>query len=396
MLSRLLLCLLATTALASVAHAADPTPVRITVIADLDDDIYDARSGRGGVDATRMAVADFGGSVLGRPIAVDALNDHNKAAEAPALATKAYDAGADLLMDVQNSPIALAVSKVATERRKLMITTGSAIPALTRGACTRYAYHYSFDGTAIETASANYLAAQPKGKKWVMVAGDAGFARGAIATFTSAITAHGGEVVKSIVVPLDTTDYSATLSEIRSLSPDVVAMFGDGARGDRAVTAATKAGLQAQITAALLYISDVDRVKDGYAGIVAAVPWYWGLDATSRAWADRFAASHNGMRPTEAQAADYSATTQWLNAVRTAGTTDADAVIRTLDGHKFNDMFAHNGEFRASDHMVVHDLYIVKVKPVAQVTEPHAWFDVVATVPAATAFPAGSDCKMTQ
>jgi branched-chain amino acid transport system substrate-binding protein len=229
-----------------------------------------------------------------------------------------------------------------------------------------------------------------------MVAGDAGFARGAITTFTAPITAHGGEVVKSVVVPLNTTDYSAVLAEIRSLSPDVVAMFGDGARGDAAVTAATKAGLQAQITAALLYISDVDRVKDGYAGVVAAVPWYWGLDATSRAWADRFAASHNGMRPTEAQAADYSATTQWLTAVRTAGTVDADAVIRALDGHKFNDMFAHNAEFRASDHMVVHDLYIVKVKPSDKLTEPHAWFDVLATVPAATAFPVGADCKMPQ
>ena len=138
MISRWMACLLAGTALAGVAHAAEPAPIRITVIADLNDDLYDARAGRGGVDATRMAVADFGGSVLGRPIVVDALNDHNKAAEAPALATQAYDAGADLLMDVQNSPIATAISKIATERRKLAITTGSASPALTRAACSKY------------------------------------------------------------------------------------------------------------------------------------------------------------------------------------------------------------------------------------------------------------------
>ena len=136
---RLAFALLAACMVTSAAHAAEP--VRITVIADLDDDIYDARSGRGGVDATRMAVADFGGSVLGRPVVVDALNDHNKPAEAPGLATQAYDAGADLLMDVQNSPIALAVAKVATERRRLAITTGSAVPALTRGACSKYVYH---------------------------------------------------------------------------------------------------------------------------------------------------------------------------------------------------------------------------------------------------------------
>ena len=394
MLSRLALCLLATSALAPTARAADPAPVRITVIADLDDDLYDARAGRGGVDATRMAVVDFGGSVLGRPVVVDALNDHNKAAEAPGLATQAYDAGADLLMDVQNSPIALAVSKVATERHRIAISTGSAIPALTRGACSRYVYHYSFDGPAIETATAAYLAAQPKGKRWVMVAEDAGFGRGAIATFTPPITAQGGQVLKSFLVPPATTDFSPVMAEVRGLKPDVVAMFGDGARADNAVAAATGAGLDAQVTTALLYLSEVDRVKDGYAGVVAAVPWYWGLDAASRAWADRFAASHGGQRPTEAQAADYSATTQWLEAVRTAGTTDADAVVHALDGHKFTDMFAHDGEFRAGDHAVVHDLYIVKVKPAAQVTEPHAWFDVLATVPAATAFPASGECKM--
>ena len=85
-------------------------------------------------------------------------------------------------------------------------------------------------------------------------------------------------------------------------------MFSDGARADNAVAAATKAGLNAQVTTTVLFLSDVDRMKDGYAGVVAAVPWYWGLDASSRSWADRFAASHAGLRPTAPQAADYSAT----------------------------------------------------------------------------------------
>ena len=118
-LSRTAICLIAFASLAGAARAADPAPIRITVIADLDDDLYNARAGRGGVDATRMAVEDFGGTLLGRPVAVDSLNDHNKAAEAPGLATQAYDAGADLLMDVQNSPIAAAVAKVATSRHSL-------------------------------------------------------------------------------------------------------------------------------------------------------------------------------------------------------------------------------------------------------------------------------------
>lgn len=396
MRSKLMICLLASTALADVAHAADPAPIRITVIADLNDDVYDARAGRGGVDATRMAVADFGGSVLGRPVVVDALNDHNKAAEAPGLATQAYDAGADLLMDVQNSPIAAAVSKVAAERHKLAISTGSASPALTRGACSKYFYHYSFDLPSITTATANYLMAQPQNKRWVTITEDTGFGKGSAALMSPIVATHGGEVVKSVMIPAQNTeaDFSAALGDISGANPDVVAVFDDAAKGDVGIAFLTKAGLKATITTALLYLSDVDRVKDGYAGVVAAVPWYWNLDPAARAWADRFAESHNGLRPTEAQAADYSATLQWLNAVKTAGTTDADAVIRALDGHKFDDIFAHGGEFRASDHMVVHDLYIAKVRSSAQLAEPHGWFEIVSTIPAATAFPAGTECKM--
>ena len=393
-MSKLALALLATSLLSGSARAADPAPVRMTVLADLDDDIYNARAGNGGVDATKMAVADFGGSVLGRPIVVDALNDHNKAANAPGLANQAYDAGADLLMDIQNAPVAMAVSKVAQERHRLAISTNSASPALNRSACNKYFYHYSYDSTALETATAAYLTEQPGGKRWVMIVADAGFGKGAAATMGSVIKDHGGEIVKTFLVPPATTDLSGILQEVRGLNPGVTAVFNSGANNDAEVGDVTKAGLPGHVTTAVVFLSDIDRTKDAYAGVELAVPWYWNMDAASRAWADRFAASHGGLRPTAPQAADYSATMQWLQAVRTAGSTDANAVIHVLDGHTFDDMFAHGGEFRASDHAVIHDLYIVRVKPSASLTEPHAWFDVLATVPAKTAFPAGSECKM--
>ena len=394
MISKLVAFLIAGTALAGTARAAEPTPVRITVIADLNDNLYNARAGRGGVDATRMAVDDFGGSVLGRRIVVDGLNDHNKAVEAPGLATQAYDAGADLLMDVQNSPIAAAVSKVAAERHRLAITTGAANPTLTRAACSRYFYHYSFDLPSIETATATYLAAQPGNKRWAIVSEDTGFGRGSVAIVSPIIASHVSEVVKSVVVAPTSTDFTNAIAEIRATNPNVVAVFDDAAKGDAGITAVNAANLNATTTTSLLYLSDVDRVKDGYAGVVAAVPWYWNLDPAARAWSDRFAASHDGLRPTAAQAADYSATTQWLTAVRIAGTTDADAVVHVLDGHTFTNMFAHSGEFRASDHMVIHDLYVVRVKPSAQLDVPHAWYEVLATVPAQTAFPVGDECHL--
>ncbi len=246
---------------------------------------------------------------------------------------------------------------------------------------------------AIETATAGYLARTAQGKRWVFISDDSGFGRSGLANMTPPITAHGGQIVKSYPTPPATGDYSTILDELRALNPGVVAVINAGAKDDAGVSAVTKAGLPAVTTTALLYLSDVDRVKGGYAGVEAAVPWYWNLDAAARAWSDRFAAAHDGRRPTEAQAADYSATTQWLNAVRTAGTTDADAVVHALDGHRFNDFFAHDGEFRASDHAVVHDLYVVKVRTPAELREPQAWYDVLATVPAASAFPSGRNAR---
>lgn len=378
------------------ASAQNGGPVRITVLTDLDRDIYDARSGSGGLDATRMAVADFGGSVLGRPIEVDSRNDHNKPDLVTALAEDAYDRGADLLMDVQNSPIAVAASKVAAARHRMAIVTLAATPAITRAACNKYTWHYSFDAPAIEAATAASVASLPNGKRWAAIVADAGFGKGAVAAFTPTITAHGGDVVRQFLLPVGTPDLGPTLKEIEALHPDVVGVFSAGADADRKVSAVVASGIKAHVTTALLYLSDVDRVGDGYAGVRGTVPWYWDMDATARAWADRFAAAHAGLRPTAAQAADYSATTQWLQAVKAAGTTDADAVDKVLENHEFDDMFARHAQWRASDHAVVHDLYVVDVRPRAQLPEPHAWFKVEGTVPARQAFPTPQDagCHM--
>jgi branched-chain amino acid transport system substrate-binding protein len=390
---RFALLLLAGCALMGAAHAQDTKPVRITVISDQDDDIYDARAGRGGVDATKMAVADFGGSVLGRPIVVDALNDHNKPALVTGLATQAIDAGADLLMDVQNAPIAAAVAKVAAERHVVAISTGSGIGTLTRAACSRYFYHYSFDSAAIESSTPAYLASLPDGKRWVALVADAGFGKGGLATMSPVIKAHGGEVVQSFILPPDQADVSAVLPQIAALHPDVVVVLNAGVPNDVWVEAVTKAALAKHVATGILYLPDVEATHNGYAGVTGALSWYWNQDAEARAWSDRFSAAHHGARPTAAQAADYSATLQWLKAVQAAGTTEGNAVTHTLDGTKFHDIFARNGEFRA-DHMVAHDMLAVEVVDQAKLTDPHGWFKVVGSIPAADAFAFGSECHM--
>jgi branched-chain amino acid transport system substrate-binding protein len=298
-------------------------------------------------------------------------------------------------MDVQNSPIAVAVSKVATKYHRLAITTESATPSMTRGDCTKYAYNYSFDLLAVAAGTANNLTTRPHGKRWVAIVADTGFGHSAVAAFTPHITADGGTLVQSFVVKPG-TDLTPILQQIATLHPDVIGVFSAGADADNDVVQVTKSGLKAPIAMALLHLADIDRVKGAYAGVRATIPWYWNMDPAARAWSDRFAKAHNGLRPTEGQAADYSATMQWLQAVKATGTTNADAVVKYLDGRKFNDMFAQHGEWRAADHALIHDLYVVDVLPLSQVKEPHAWYRVIQTIPAAQAFPpeTATACKM--
>jgi branched-chain amino acid transport system substrate-binding protein len=150
-----------------------------------------------------------------------------------------------------------------------------------------------------------------------------------------------------------------------------------------------------KIAVGLLFLSDVDALPDVFADSRITTSWYWNEDKTARAWADRYAKRMNGLRPTDVQAADYSATMQWLAAVKAVNSTDADKVVGYLDGRKFNDFYAHNGEFRASDHRVLHDMYVVQVLPKEDVKEPHAWFKILQTMTAAQAFrPATqTECK---
>jgi branched-chain amino acid transport system substrate-binding protein len=142
-----------------------------------------------------------------------------------------------------------------------------------------------------------------------------------------------------------------------------------------------------KIAVGLLFLSDVDALPDVFAGSRITTSWYWNEDAAARAWADRFTKRlGGGLRPTSIQAADYSATWQWLQAVKAVGSVDADKVVAYLDGRQFNDFYAHAAEWRTRDHRVTHEMYVVDVLPKEQIKEPHAWFKIVQVMPPSRAF----------
>jgi branched-chain amino acid transport system substrate-binding protein len=376
------------------ALAADTTPVKIAVVTDLSG-VYAGLAGPGAVKATEMAVKDFGGSVLGRPIEVTAIDHRNNGPESAVKAREAIDNGADLLIDVTNSAVALAVSAVAKEKHKLLIATGAASSALTGAACSKYTYHYAYDTYALAYSTGRHIASDPAGKTWYGLVANYAFGQQFLTDFTAAIGQENASFVHSDLIPLGNTDFSSYLLAAKNSNAQVLGVLNAGADTVNTMKAVKQFGIDKSMKVAvgLLFLSDVDALPDVFAGSRITTSWYWNQDKAARTWADRFAKEQNGLRPTDIQASDYSATTQWLNAVKATGSTDADKIVAYLDGRKFNDFYAHNGEWRARDHRVVHDMYVVEVIPKDQIKEPHAWFKILQTIPPNRAFRPESESK---
>ena len=377
--------------------AADTGSIKIALITDMSG-IYSALSGEGAVVATKMAVADFGGKVLGRPIEVDVIDHRNNGPESAVKAREALDGGADLLLDMTNSAVALADSAVAKEKHKLAIVTGAASSALTGPACNKYTYHYAYDTYALASSTGRNVARQADGKTWYGIVPNYAFGTQMLADFTAAIKPEGAKFIKSDMIPPGNTDFSSYLLSAKNSGAQVLGVLNAGADTVNTMKQVKQYGIDKSMKVAvgLLFLTDVDALPDVFAGSRITTSWYWNEDKPARAWADRFMkARGQGLRPSDIQASDYSATMQWLNAVKTVGSTDADKIVAYLDGRQFSDFYVHGGEWRARDHRVTHDMYVVDVIPKEQIKEPHAWFKIVQTIAPGRAFrpESQSTCK---
>jgi branched-chain amino acid transport system substrate-binding protein len=372
-------------------------PIKIALITDMSG-VYAALSGQSAVEATKMAVEDFGGKVLGRTIEVDGIDHRNNGPEAAAKAREAFDGGADLALDLTNSATALAVSAVGKEKHKLVIVTGGASSALTGAACDKYTYHYAYDTYALAHGTGRAIASQKNGKNWYGIVPNYAFGQAMLADFTHAIEGEGGKFVHADMIPLGNTDFSSYLLAAKQSGAQVLGVLNAGADTVNTMKGVKQFGLDKTMRPAvgLLFLTDVDALPDVFSGAAITTSWYWAFDKQSRAWADKFTQRvGNGARPTDIDAADYSAAMQWLTAVKAVGSTDADKVVAYLDGRKFNDFYARNAVWRARDHRMVHDMYFVDVLSKDEVKEPHAWFKVLQVIPGDKAFrpEADSPCK---
>jgi branched-chain amino acid transport system substrate-binding protein len=370
---------------AGAAWAADNK----VVIGDIDDmsGPYADVIGAGGVEALKMAIADFGGSALGQPITILTFDHQNKPdLGAQKLREWADTDGLTMQLGGSNTGVSLALSSAAKEKKIPFIAIGAAGASLTGKDCSPYTIHYGYDTTALANGTAKTIV-EEGGKSWFFLTADYAFGKQLEAAATDVVKTNGGTVVGDVRVPLGTSDFSSYLLQAQGSGAQVLALANAGADTSNSLKAAAEFGLTKTMrpAALLVFLTDVHAVGlDVAQGLVLTTAWYWNMSDATRAFANRFFEKTKKM-PTFPQAAFYSAAMTYLNAVKAVGTTDSDKVMEQIHKTKVNDMFVTDGVIRP-DGLLEHDMYIVQVKTPAESKGDWDYYKILKTMKGDEAF----------
>ncbi len=367
------------------------------VIGDIDDlsGLYSDVIGPGGIEAAKMAIADFGGTVLGKKIVFMSADHQNK----PDIGSSKFrewadQEGVNMILGGSNTGVNIAMSKVAQAKKVPFISIGAAGASLTNQDCTPYTVHYAYDTTALANGTATTMI-KNGGKTWYFLTADYAFGTQLRDAATTVVTANGGKSLGEVRVPLSSSDFSSFLLQAQGSGAQVLGLANAGGDFMNSLKAAQEFGITKTMkpAALLAFISDIHALGLKTAqGLYLTAAWYWDLNPETRAWSKRYFEIMK-KEPTFNQAAFYSATMHYLQAVKAAGTTDADKVMAQMKKTKINDFFAKGGYIRA-DGLMVHNMYVMQVKTPAESSYPWDYYKVVREVPGEEAFgPITGLCK---
>jgi branched-chain amino acid transport system substrate-binding protein len=367
--------------------------IRIGFITDLSG-LYADIDGPAGAEAIRMAVADAGGNVAGKKVEVLVADHQNKPDVAAAKAREWFDTqGVDMLVGGTNSGTNLAMAKVAQEKKRLFISIGAATSALTNEQCSPYTVHYAYDTTALAKGTGNAVV-KAGGKTWFFLTADYAFGTQLQTDTTKVVEAAGGKVLGSVRHPLSASDFSSFLLQAQQSKAQILGLANAGGDTINSVKAANEFGITKTMKLAglLMFINDVHSLGlKATQGMYLTDSWYWNRDAETRAWSRKFFEKFKRM-PSSIQAGDYSATLQYLAAVKATGSDDSDKVLAQMKKTKINDVYAKGGWIR-DDGTMVHDMYLMQVKSPDKSTEPWDYYNIVETFKGEAAWTTKSETK---
>lgn len=372
---------------ASAPAAAQEGAVKIGVMND-QSSVYADLSGLGGVEAARMAIEDFGGTVLGKPIQLLNADHQNKPDVAANIANRWYDAdNVDVIVDVPNSAAALAVQDIARKKKRLALISTGATSELTGSKCSPYGAQWTYDTYSLAAGTARALVKEGA-LTWYFITADYAFGHALQNDTSKFVTEAGGKVVGSALAPFPTQDFSSYLLSADASNAQIVALANAGGDTINAVKQTREFNLfqnGKRLTALLMFISDVHSLGLNTAqGIVLTTGFYWDLNDETRKWSKRFFERRKAM-PTMTQAGVYSAVMHYLKAVQAVGNKDPLRVMQKMRDTPINDFFATNGTLRPDGRMV-HDMLLVQVKKPSESKYPWDYYKVLRTIPGDQAF----------
>jgi len=367
--------------MAGAMHAQAQDKLKIGFITDMSS-LYADVEGKNGALAIPMAIDDFGGKVLGKPIELLTADHQNKADVAATKAREWVDTeGVTMLFGGTNSGTALAMAKVAAEKKRVFFDSGAGSSALTNEQCTPYTVHYAYDTVALAKGTGSAVV-KNGGKSWFFLTADYAFGHSLEADTAKVVKDNGGTVVGSVRHPLNATDFSSFLLQAQNSKAQVLGLANAGGDFQNAMKSAKEFGIlkTMKVAGLLVFITDVHSLGlRNTEGLLLTTSWDWNLNDKTREFGKRFFDKTKRM-PTDIQAADYSATMNYLKAVQAAGTMDADKVMEKLKSTPIDDFYA-KGVIRPAGRFA-HDMYLVQVKAPNESMKPWDYYKVVSKLSA--------------
>ena len=377
----------AITAVAISPSFAQQAPLKIGVLADFSS-VYSDIGGMGNVEATKMAIEDFGGQMFGKPIEMVSADVLNKPDVASTIARKWWETeGVDMIIDLPTSATALAVMELSKQYEKIMIVTDAASSDITGKSCSPYTAHWTYD-TYANAHTVGSAIVKNGGDTWFFLTADYVFGHSVERDTGDVVKASGGKVLGSVKHPLNTADFSSFLLQAQASKAKIIGLANGGGDTINAIKQAGEFGIVAggqNLAAIVMFISDVHSLGLKLAqGLIVTEAYYWDLNDKTRAFGKRFMERVKRM-PTMNQAATYSATLHYLKAVQAVGTRDTKTVMAKMRELPVRDAFTDNGVLR-EDGRMVHSMFLFQVKKPEESKAPWDYYKLLAEVPAEQAF----------
>ena len=378
---------------ACAAQGISDGVVKIGVLTDMSG-AYSGNVGPGSVLASKLAIEEFGGKVLGKPIELVVADHLNKTDVAASKAREWFDRDkVDVITELGNSAVALAVMNIAQSKHRMTMVTGAGATKISSEECKPTNVQWVYDTYALAKVGTMPLV-ESGTKTWYFITADYSFGHSLEKDGARFIKEAGGKVLGSSRYPFPGTDFASYLLSAQSSGAQGVAFASAGADLQNEIKQANEFGLtkRQKLVAMLMSITDVHGVGLKAAqNMHFAETFYWNLDDESRKFAERFY-KQAGKMPTALQAGQYSAVLNYLRAVQKSGSDDVTDVMKTLHSMPIHDAFARHAKLRA-DGKLIHDLYVVSVKSPEESKQPWDYYNILKTVPGDQAFMPLSESK---